>query len=122
MPDSGGAYIALASAARGGAGNAEIPSPPYLDKLTLYLMITAISGTATPTMDMVLEQLDPASGTWALVAGGNICTAQSATTSSPIVKTFNTDAMRGRLRLRWTQGGTNPVFTFSVGAIAGRAR
>jgi hypothetical protein len=75
-------------------------------KLRFQLNVTAASGTS-PTLDVVVE--DTLDGTnWNTVG----TFAQRTAAGRQVIDI--TSPFSGRLRVRWTIGGTAPSFTFSV--------
>jgi hypothetical protein len=75
-------------------------------KLRFQLNVTAASGTS-PTLDVVVE--DTLDGTnWNTVG----TFAQRTAAGRQVIDI--TSPFSGRLRVRWTIGGTSPSFTFSV--------
>lgn len=84
-----------------------------------YLDVTAGSGT-TPTLDVDIEEFDPTSGKWFVVA--SFAQASGVTTErilSPSVSGAGAPDAGGlpgqRYRAAYTLGGTTPNFTFTVG-------
>lgn len=83
-------------------------------KLALILDVTAFSGT-TPTLDVAVNGIDPASGEKVLLksftqAVGNGTEAIYIGLDADTVVPFR------KMEVAWTLGGTNPDFTFSIGA------
>jgi len=80
------------------------------DRAVFFLNVSAVSGT-NPTLDVEIQTLDPASGEYF-----TLVTFTQATGVTKEMKKV-TDGLGRRLRVVWTIGGTNPSFTFSVGAV-----
>lgn len=100
----------LPSAARTTSGTQDLsPGIGDYDRVAIYVPVTAASGT-TPTLDIVLEDSPDNGTTWFTVA---TATQLTAVGQAAIRLGINT-AFAGRLRLRWTIGGTTPSFTFSA--------
>lgn len=100
--------------------------PPLRDEsLTLFLNVTAVSGTV-PTLAVKVQVLDEVSGTWMDVPGAAFASVMSATTASltifsgaaAVANVSVNQAVRNIYRVAYTLGGTTPSFTFSVGAQA----
>lgn len=78
---------------------------------TFFLNVTAASGTS-PTLDVVVESKDPSGDVWDDLAVFTQATAVSH-------QKENVAANLGdRVSLKYTLGGTDPSFTFTVYAIA----
>lgn len=111
--------IILPSAARTANGNDEFGGQD-IDEMALTLDVTAASGT-TPTLDVVVEAKDPASGAWFTLKSFAQKTGVSRETIF-IGHGADTVFPCKQMRARWTIGGTaTPTFTFSIGAT-GQAR
>jgi hypothetical protein len=106
--------IPIASAARTASGSQLLTGfPADWDELTLYLDVTAVTGT-TPTLDVIYEVSDP-QGNWYTHTS---LTQATATTTERKVATAPI-GVNGRIS--WTIAGTDtPTFTFSVGLEAKR--
>lgn len=98
------------SASRTASGSIDTADFRYAQRAAFFLDVTAASGT-TPTLDVVIETKDPASGKWFPLA--SFSQATGATTERITADPMLSDD----LRVTWTLGGTSPDFTFSVGAI-----
>lgn len=114
--------VALDSAARTASGdsgelNADADRNDEIapQRALFVLDVTAAGGTG-PTLDVVIEAQDPASGAWVVVASF----AQKAAAGREAIFLgggADNEFPFGKYRLRWTIAGTTPTFTFSVGAI-----
>lgn len=103
----------VASAARTATGNGSALSASAFSAVSLFLNVTAASGT-TPTLDVTVEESDDGGSTWRTVG-----TFAQKTGVSNERKTFLIAA--DTYRVRWTIGGTTPSFTFAVtGTAKGR--
>jgi hypothetical protein len=102
----------LASAARTTSGNTESTpvSVGWYKEADLFLNVSAASG-GSPTLDVVIETQDPASGVWATLTSFT----QKTTTGSEL-KTISTN-LGYRIAVKYTIGGSTPSFTFSVGVV-----
>lgn len=76
------------------------------------LDISAASGT-TPTLDIVIEEYDEASNTYATI---DTFPQQTATGNVRRTLVGNTTPFGSKLRATWTIGGTTPSFTFTLTA------
>ncbi len=76
----------------------------------LAIDVTAVSGT-TPTLDLLLEFFDSASGKWFPIPGVTI----PQLTAAGKVALAVTGSFGDNVRLSWTLGGTLPSFTFTAG-------
>ena len=102
-----------------------IPPPPLANGLTLFLNVTAVSGTI-PTLNVKLQVLDQVSNVWMDVAGAAFSTVTAVTTltftmfpgavNTPNVSLNQT--IRNIYRAAYTLAGTSPSFTFSLGSQA----
>lgn len=112
---------ALASAARIASGASELLRNDEASAAAVVVDITAISGT-TPTLTVIVEALDAASGkyvtliqstalaavgTTLLRVGPGLTAAANLTVNGIVPRLF---------RVRYTIAGTAPSVTFSVGA------
>jgi hypothetical protein len=77
--------------------------------VVFYLDVTSVSGT-NPTLDLFADIQDPLSKKW--VNQDKFPTVNSVTTLALALPVRST-----KYRVRWQLGGTNPSFTFSVGAV-----
>src|SRR5437879_3603686 len=76
-------------------------------ELTVILNVSAASGT-TPTLDVVIEGLDP-------ISGNTYPVLTFTQKTGVVIDTKYQDGGLGRmLRAKWTIGGTTPSFTFSI--------
>ena len=108
----------LESAARTASGASDQYDALAVAAIVVEINVTAVSGTS-PTLDVDLE--DSFDGTtWNKVADVN---AADITAIGVTVKRLNLvdTPATGRLRIKYTVGGTNPSFTFTakVHAIRG---
>ena len=121
-----GADIVIPPLARTATGTGPVIPAPSVDKgLTLFLNVSAASGTS-PTLDCKVQQLDVISGGWFDVAGASF--PQVATTVNLALTIFPGAAsqanvsvngtIRNQFRVAYAIGGTTPSFTFSIGAQA----
>lgn len=119
-----GADIVVPPAVRTLTGFGAVLPAPSTDKgLTLFLSVSAASGTA-PTLDCKVQQLDVISGLYFDVPGGAfpqaIAAVNSALTIFPGAPTSAgvsvNGTIRNQFRIAYTIGGTTPSFTFSIGA------
>lgn len=96
------------------SGSSEVKN---LDAKNLILIVdvTAIQGT-TPTLDVIVEELDPASGKYTQVGAA----LGTISTVSKVRHTVlgDTTPFGPMLRISWTLGGTaTPGFTFTAGLL-----
>lgn len=111
--------IILPSASRNANGNEEFGGQD-VDEMAVTLDVTVVAGT-TPTLDVVIEGKDPASGQWFLIKAFSQKTAVARETIF-VGHGADTTFPCKQMRARWTIGGTaGPAFTFSIGAT-GQAR
>lgn len=90
---------------------------PELGQLTtgiIFLNITAVSGSATPTLTVAFQCEDPVTNKWHDVATFPAQTAVTSGNITPLV----VDLLALNFRLSWTVSGTTPSFTFSCCIIA----
>jgi len=87
------------------------------------LHITAVSGT-TPTLDVVIENVIEVQDTESAVYGmveikDTLVTFPQQTTTGTVIKVgYDTGKALGNfIRAKWTLGGTNPSFKFTVVAV-----
>ena len=93
-----------------GAGEAKVHGGP---NVVVVLDITAVSGTS-PTLDVLIEEFDPASGTYFTVD-----TFPQQTGVGTVRRTV-TGPHGPFLRASWTLGGTaTPTVTCTIGMMAG---
>lgn len=102
-------HAAGAEAASGQAAAVDIGTIRSALKLTLE--ITAITGTATPTLALVIDTSPSGAGSWQTVGTFANQTAVGSVELAVV-------GCRRYVRARWTLTGTDPVFTF---ALAGEA-
>lgn len=103
--------VVLASASRTASGDSgRIGEVDDAKAASFFLDVTAAAGTS-PTLDVVVETKDPASGKWFTIA---TFTQATGVTSERVAVTEN---MGHDVRVSYTIGGTGPDFTFSVGAV-----
>lgn len=76
------------------------------------LDITAVAGTL-PTLDVIIEELDPASGKYSTI--DTFPQANSVSTVRRVI----VGPHGPFLRASYTIGGTTPSFTFSLGILSG---
>ena len=99
--------------------------PPNGVALTLFLAVTAASGTA-PTLSAQVEVLDPISGLWFAVLGAVFATVTATGNATltifpgatPTANASVNQSVRNQYRVNCTIGGTTPSFTFSIGSQA----
>lgn len=96
------------SAARTTSGSAAMAVDDIGDTISIFVSVTAVSGT-TPTLDISIEW-SPDGATWAQAETPDTFAQIIATKN--VVKSF-TDKAR-YFRVVWTIAGTTPSFTFSV--------
>ena len=104
---------------------AAIPPPALANGLTLFLNITAASGTA-PTLAVKLQCLDQVSGAWFDVPGASFASAVGVSTqtltlfpgAAVVANVSVNQTIRNIYRAVYTIGGTTPSFTFSIGSQA----
>ena len=105
-----------------GVGGA-IPPPNLANGLTLFLVVTAVSGTS-PTLGVKLQVLDMVSNTWIDVPGASFPTVTGVSTNTftmfpgavPAANVALNQTIRNIYRAAYTIGGTTPSFTFSLGS------
>lgn len=112
--------VVFAPAARTATATSETFSvEPETSSLTIYLAVTAVTGT-TPTLDLKIQDSPDGGVTWFDVgtgtgAGtGNFVQATGATTQ---VKELTVRKFGRQLRVIGTLGGTNPSFTYAVHVV-----
>lgn len=108
--------VFVPSAARTTNGSQELsPGIGDYDRVAIYVPVTTVAGT-TPTLDLVLEDSPDNGATWFTVATATQVTA----VGQAVIRLGTNTAFAGRLRLRWTIGGTTPSFTFAAHFAAQR--
>jgi hypothetical protein len=99
-----------------GATGREYPELGNYTSGLLMLDVTAVSGTATPTLTLSLQVNHRNSDKWETIAS---FPPQTAVTDSVIPIPSMLVALPGnKYRLSWVVSGTNPSFTFSCGIWA----
>ena len=93
----------------GGDTRATPISTVYGSVIVFFVDVTDISGT-NPVLDLYIDIQDPTSGKW--VNQDKFNTITSAGTYGLALPVRST-----KYSIRWELGGTNPSFTFSVGAV-----
>ncbi|MBR7832478.1 hypothetical protein KDL01_04370 [Actinospica durhamensis] len=78
-------------------------------------VVTGVSGTGTPTLQVFLDVSD-ASGNWWPVVSLNPQTAAGAQSAAGNLLQATPNAI-GQYRLRWTISGTSPVFNVMAAAF-----
>ncbi len=99
--------------------------PPVGAALTLFLNVSAVSGT-TPSMTSKVQVLDVVSGVWMDVPGAvfpavtaaGVTTLQIGLGSTPVANVSVNQSVRNQYRVVSTITGTTPSFTFSIGSQA----
>ena len=99
--------------------------PPVGAALTLFMNISAVSGT-TPSMTSKVQALDAVSGVWMDVPGAvfpaitatGTAVLQIGLGSTPLANVSVNQSVRNQYRVASTITGTTPSFTFSIGAQA----
>jgi len=92
------------------SGNSEVVMLPTRD-LILVVDITAVQGTL-PTLDVVVQEFDPASGTYFDLPAPAQLTGVTTMRHTILAATNPFGPM---IRLKWTLGGTaTPGFTFTA--------
>ena len=100
-----------------------LPPPPFDKGLTLFLSVSAASGTA-PTLDCKVQQLDVVSGMYFDVIGAAFAQVTGVSTQAlaifvgaqTVAGVSLNGTIRNQYRIAYTIGGTTPSFTFSIGA------
>jgi hypothetical protein len=96
------------------AGNSrEYPELGAFSSGTFFLDVTAVSGTATPTLAVFIQGYNPIAEKWHDIITFTPQTAVTATVITPVTQ----DMPYQTYRSRWTVTGTTPSFTFSLGVI-----
>lgn len=97
-----------------GAGQLDGPIKGHIGpNVIVVLDITAVAGTS-PTLDVLIEEFDPASETYFLID-----TFPQQTTTGKVRRVI-TGPHGPFIRCTWTVGGTaTPTVTFSCGMMAG---
>lgn len=98
----------------GAANSQEFYEFATADKFAVYLEVSALTGTGSPSLTVKLQERNPGTGNWADLAGAAF-TAQTATTTAPIRITVDPN-FSGCLRAVWTTAGSTISVTFSVTA------
>lgn len=108
-----------ASAARTASGTGDaFPGFGEADKLAAQLVVSARSGT-NPTCDVVVQHSIDGGSTWFdLISFTQATAATSELKAYSDVQASSAQVIGDRLRAKWTLGGTNPSFTFSVKVIS----
>ena len=100
-----------------------VPPPSLANGITLFLVVTAASGTA-PTLAVKIQILDQVSNTWIDVPGASFPSISGVATATftmfPGAVNANNvslnQTIRNIYRAAYTLGGTSPSFTFSLGS------
>ena len=115
--------ISVVSAARTASGNSADFTNPNARGGVFVMDMTAFSGT-TPTVQMIVDGKDPASGgyypilTSAVIAGAVAKTIFRVYPLLVAVANLTVQDLLPRTwRLRWVIAGTTPSLTFSVGSV-----
>lgn len=85
------------------------------EDVELRLDVTKANGT-TPTLDVKVQTWDPGEQAW--IDEGTSFTQVTGSTTSEEKSISGTN--RSRLRIKWTTGGTNPDYDFTVGAVVSK--
>jgi hypothetical protein len=121
-----GSDIALPPAVRTASGFGGVMPAPTMEKgLTLFLNVTAASGT-TPTLDCKVQQWDAVSGlffdlpsaSFAQITGVGSAALSIFGGAASVANVALNSLVRCPYRIAFTIGGTSPSFTFSVGATS----
>ena len=119
-----GADIVIPPATYTASGNGgAIPPPNLANGLTLFLVVTAASGTS-PTLAIRLQVLDMVSNTWIDVPGASFPVVTGVSTNTftmfpgavPSPNVALNQTIRNIYRAAYTIGGTTPSFTLSLGS------
>lgn len=106
-----------ASAARTATGNGDaFTGFAPADILAAQLVVSARSGT-NPTLDVVIQTSLDGGTTWfdlITFTQATAATSERKTLADEFEGGADAKAIGDRLRAKWTLGGTNPSFTFSV--------
>ena len=102
-----------------------LPPPALGNSLTLFLNITAASGT-TPTLAVKLQCFDQVSAAWFDVPGASFAVATGVSTqtltlfpgAAVVANVSVNQSLSSSYRAAYTIGGTTPSFTFSIGSQA----
>src|SRR5437879_4850424 len=92
--------------ANGNTGNLSVEG---YDNIGVTIDVTAVSGTATPTLTLNVQALDPTSGKQVTLPNGSISFTATGTVRLQFI-----DPGVKKIRLSWTITGTTPSFTFTV--------
>ncbi len=114
--DTSSLIALLATAARTASGQSvAVETRGYVGDLVFILDCAAGTGTA-PTLDVVVQEADSASGPWTNVTNGAFAQVTDAGASMQKLS-VNVDSIKPFTRLDYAITGTTPSFTFSVNAI-----
>lgn len=84
----------------------------------LLVNVTAVSGTASPTLTLFVDTSSDGGTTWFQIATATAITATGTSVIALGAGSSATPVLFGdTIRLRWTISGTTPSFTFSVVGI-----
>ena len=120
--DSDGAYItkpkyseetlapSLLRVANGNTQDESIDVSEYKEAI-FFLDVTTRTGSS-PTMDVYIDSLDPVSGKW--MALTNFTQVGDETKTEAITQA---SSLGSSISVSWVLGGTDPTYTFSVGAV-----
>lgn len=109
----GFAPAAIPSAARTTTGNGvAYETGDRVEVRGLVLDVTAMSGSASPTLTVNVQTSDD-NATWRTLQ------SFTAVTASPANQHLSVGGLDRFLRFSWTISGTTPSFTFSVGVLGG---
>lgn len=103
--------VILNNSARSTSGTSTEITVGNYREASFFLNVTSVSGTS-PTLDVVIQTKDPASGEWF-----DIVTFNRATGITKEHKFDKSVGFGSVIRARYTIGGTGASFTFSVGAV-----
>jgi len=100
-----------------------VPPPSLANGITLFLVVTAASGTS-PTLAVKVQILDQVSNTWIDVPGATFPSVTGVTTATftmfpgavTVPNMSLNQTIRNIYRAAYTLGGTTPSFTFSLGS------
>lgn len=96
-----------------GVTEGDVKTLAHTSDMILILDISAVAGTS-PTLDVIVEEFDPATGTYALID-----TFPQQTTAVKVRRTIAGGVTGRFLRAKATIGGSaGQSFTFAVGALA----
>lgn len=97
------------SATKTASGTGPVFEVGTYDRGSFFLEVTAASGTS-PTLDVDIQSYDVVADAW-----HNVVSFAQATGTGRQRKTA--EYLGERIRVNYTIGGTDPSFTFSVGAV-----